>query len=100
MEWAPNGDLFAAQSRAGIILVMRGGNPDMRSEFATGLQNPFGLAFQNGYLYVGETTRMVRFKYQPGETKASGTATASSHPASGIRSASLCSRAPTRSGRR
>jgi len=74
MEWAPNGDLFVAQSRASTIMVMRGGNPDMRSEFATGLQNPFGLAFQNGFLYVGETSRIVRFKYQPGDTKASGAA--------------------------
>ena len=74
MVWAPNGDLFVAQSRAGTITVMRGGSPDMRSEYATGLQNPFGLAFQNGYLYVGETTRISRIKYQPGDTKASGAA--------------------------
>ncbi len=72
MVWAPNGDLFVAQSRAGIISVMRGGVPDMRSDYATGLQNPFGMAFHDGYLYVGETTRLVRFKYQPGDTKASG----------------------------
>lgn len=72
MVWAPDGDLFVAQSRAGTITVMRGGSPDMRSEFATGLQNPFGLAFQNGYLYVGETTKISRYKYQPGDTKASG----------------------------
>jgi glucose/arabinose dehydrogenase len=72
MEWAPNGDLFVAQSRAGLISVMRGGAPDMRSEYAAGLQNPFGMAFHDGYLYVGETTRIVRFRYQPGDTKASG----------------------------
>jgi glucose/arabinose dehydrogenase len=72
MEWAPNGDLFVAQSRAGSIVVMRDGKPEARSEYATGLQNPFGLAFHEGYLYVGETTRIVRFKYQPGEMKASG----------------------------
>jgi glucose/arabinose dehydrogenase len=72
MEWAPNGDLFVAQSRAGLISVMRGGAPDKRSEYAAGLQNPFGMAFHDGYLYVGETTRIVRFRYQPGDTKASG----------------------------
>jgi glucose/arabinose dehydrogenase len=72
MVWAPNGDLFVAQSRAGTITVMRGGSPEARSEFATGLQNPFGLAFQNGYLYVGETTKVSRYTYQPGDVKASG----------------------------
>jgi glucose/arabinose dehydrogenase len=30
------------------------------------------MAFESGYLYVGETTRLVRFKYQSGDTKASG----------------------------
>jgi glucose/arabinose dehydrogenase len=72
MEWAPNGDLFVARSRAGAIVVMRDGKPDASSEYATGLQNPFGMAFHDGYLYVGETTRISRFKYQPGDTKASG----------------------------
>lgn len=72
MAYAPNGDLFVAQSRAGSILVMRGGNPDQRSEYASGLQGPFGMAFQDGYFYVGQTTRIVRFKYQPGDSAASG----------------------------
>ena len=74
MVWSPNGDLFVAQSRAGTITVLRGGSPAMRVEYATGLQNPFGLAFQLGYLYVGETTRISRIKYQPGDTKAAGAA--------------------------
>ena len=72
MIYAPNGDLFVAESRAGKILVMRGGDPSQRVEYATGLQNPFGMAFHDGYLYVGETTRLVRYKYQPGEANASG----------------------------
>ena len=72
MVWAPNGDLFVARSRAGAIDVLRGGDPAMRTEYASGLQNPFGLAFQSGYLYVGETTKMSRYKYQPGDAKPSG----------------------------
>jgi glucose/arabinose dehydrogenase len=35
---------------------------------------PFGLAFQPGYLYVGNTNSIVRYKYTPGDTKASGPA--------------------------
>jgi glucose/arabinose dehydrogenase len=33
---------------------------------------PFGLAFNNGYLYVGNTTSLVRFKYANGDLKAQG----------------------------
>ena len=33
---------------------------------------PFGLAFHEGYLYVGNTNSIVRYKYTPGDTKASG----------------------------
>src|SRR5262249_42014001 len=35
---------------------------------------PFGLAFHEGYLYVGNTNNIVRYKYTPGDTKASGPA--------------------------
>jgi glucose/arabinose dehydrogenase len=33
---------------------------------------PFGLAFNNGYLYVGNTGSLVRFKYAAGDQKAQG----------------------------
>jgi glucose/arabinose dehydrogenase len=33
---------------------------------------PFGLAFNNGYLYVGNTGSLVRFKYSNGDVKAQG----------------------------
>src|SRR5215813_4375956 len=35
---------------------------------------PFGLAFHEGYLYVGNTNSIVRYKYTPGDTKATGPA--------------------------
>src|SRR5690349_4378837 len=47
--YAPNGDLFVAESRAGTILVMRGGDPNQRVEYATKLENPSGMAFHDGY---------------------------------------------------
>ena len=34
---------------------------------------PFGLAFHDGYLYVGNTGSLVRIKYNNGDLKASGT---------------------------
>jgi glucose/arabinose dehydrogenase len=33
---------------------------------------PFGMAFKNGYLYVGNTGSLVRFKYAAGDLKAQG----------------------------
>jgi glucose/arabinose dehydrogenase len=36
------------------------------------MTQPFGLAFQGGYLYVGNTNSIARYKYTTGDTKASG----------------------------
>jgi glucose/arabinose dehydrogenase len=36
------------------------------------LQAPFGLAFHDGYLYVGNTGSIVRYKYSNGDLKAQG----------------------------
>lgn len=38
------------------------------------LAAPFGLAFHDGYLYVGNTTSLVRFRYTLGDLKAQGDA--------------------------
>jgi glucose/arabinose dehydrogenase len=53
----------------------RGGGrgPAVNPNTAEMLQ-PFGLAFHDGYLYVGNTNSIVRYKYAPGDTKASGPA--------------------------
>src|SRR5689334_16161965 len=46
---APNGDIFVAETRAGRIRVYRGinaqGKPQQSEIFATGLNEPFGIAF-------------------------------------------------------
>jgi len=36
------------------------------------LQAPFGLAFHDGYLYVGNTASLVRYKYTNGDLQAQG----------------------------
>jgi glucose/arabinose dehydrogenase len=36
------------------------------------LRAPFGLAFHDGYLYVGNTASLVRYKYSSGDLKAQG----------------------------
>ena len=79
---APNGDLFLADSGAGIIFVLRGVGPDSKAthieKFATGLDHPFGIAFYPAkdpkYVYVGNATTIQRFAYHSGDLHASGPA--------------------------
>jgi glucose/arabinose dehydrogenase len=78
LRTAPNGDLFAVESESGKIVVFRGitaGKPQSTSEFASGLSQPFGVAFyplgpNPQYLYVGNTDSVVRFPYSNGDLKA------------------------------
>lgn len=69
MVLAPNGDVFVSEPGAGRIDVFRAGK---QFPFAQGLDNPFGLAFHDGFLYVGNETSVVRFAYAAGQTAASG----------------------------
>jgi len=79
---APNGDLFVADSGAGVIDVLRGVGPDGKAavieQFATGLDHPFGIAFfpaeSPRYVYIGNATTVVRFPYHAGDLHASGPA--------------------------
>jgi glucose/arabinose dehydrogenase len=76
---APNGDLFAAESRPGRIKVLRGlteaGKAQTVSIYATGMREPFGIAFyplgsNPEYVYVANTDSVVRFAYRNGDLKA------------------------------
>jgi glucose/arabinose dehydrogenase len=78
---APNGDFFVADSSAGEIKIFRGitkdGKPEQASVFASGLRQPFGIAFyppgaNPQWVYVGNTNSLVRFPYQNGDLKARG----------------------------
>jgi glucose/arabinose dehydrogenase len=61
LKAGPDGLLYAVQSRAGRIVRI-----DLRTgaveEVARGLNRPYGLAFHDGWAYVGETNRIVRFR--------------------------------------
>ncbi len=78
---APNGDFFVAETGTGAIKVFRGigkdGKPEKMEAFATGLNQPYGLAFyppgdNPQWLYVGNTNSVVRFAYKQGDMAASG----------------------------
>ena len=76
MALAPNGDVFVTDAGASRVIVLRDtdndGKADARFVFATGLTLPFGLAFWNNYLYVGNTNAVVRFPYKTGQTETEG----------------------------
>jgi glucose/arabinose dehydrogenase len=81
LRTAPNGDFFLAESSSGKIRVFRGINSKGAAQhmeiFATGLTQPFGIAFyppgpNPKWLYVGDTNAVVRFPYQNGDLKARG----------------------------
>jgi len=78
---APNGDIFVAETDAGRLRVLRaldGANkPSETAVFASGLREPFGLAFyppgpDPQWLYVAMTTTVVRFPYRSGDLRARG----------------------------
>lgn len=46
--------------------------PDYARRGLGGLRTPVGLAFHDGYLYVGNTDSLVRFEYQSGDMEARG----------------------------
>ncbi len=80
---APNGDIFVAETKAGDIRVFRGmtgnGKPEQMSVFASGLNQPFGIAFyplgpNPQWVYIGNLDSVVRFPYQNGDLQSRGQA--------------------------
>jgi len=83
MRVASNGDVFLAESGAGRIRVFRAPDgatrPVATGVFAEGVSLPFGIAFwppgpNPRFVYVAETSRVVRFPYQSGDMQARGPA--------------------------
>ncbi len=83
LRTAINGDLFLAETHRGEIKIFRGitgdGKPQQTSTFATGLREPFGIAFyppgaHPEYIYVANINSVVRFPYHPGDLQATGAA--------------------------
>jgi glucose/arabinose dehydrogenase len=78
MTLAPNGDIFLADTGADQIVILRdpnhSGGAQERVVFAAGLRRPFGIAFHDDYVYVGNMTSVVRFKYDPKTSTRTGEA--------------------------
>jgi glucose/arabinose dehydrogenase len=76
MALAPNGDVFLSDARGNTVYVLRDANKDGVAEerfvFSDKLDQPFGIAFHQDWVYVANTNAVVRFKYRPGQTQAEG----------------------------
>src|SRR5262249_1563250 len=64
---APNGDVFVADSTAGTVNILRDpkntGGAQENEIFAGKLDRPFGIAFHDDYVYIGDTDAVLRFRY-------------------------------------
>ena len=71
MAFSPDGRLFATQTEQGRVVVvpMGQGTP---TAWATGRNQPHGIAFHQGYLYVADTNAVLRWPYHPGAARAPG----------------------------
>lgn len=75
---APNGDIFVADTGAREVVILRDpqntGKPTDREVFAKTQGQPFGIAFHDDYVYIGNTTSLVRYHYDPKTSKRTGEA--------------------------
>ena len=63
---SPGGELFVCSMNRGELVVLLDEDDDGISDrtliFADGLRNPHSVAFYNGYVYVGESDKITRFR--------------------------------------
>lgn len=76
----PTGDVLVTETRQNRITLLRDSNGDGVAEvnqtFAraeNGLNIPFGMAFGQGYFFLGNTAEVRRFPYTTGQQKLTGT---------------------------
>ena len=71
MAWSPQGVLYVTEPTDGEVVALpdgdRDGVADEATIWATGLNRVHGLAFHDGYLYLAETGRIVRYPFEDGE---------------------------------
>ena len=73
---APNGDVFLADTSGNTVYVLHdpgnGKASDARTTFASRLDEPFGIAFHDNYVYIADTNEVIRFPYDPKTSKPTG----------------------------
>ncbi|HYG91504.1 MAG TPA: sorbosone dehydrogenase [Azospirillum sp.] len=72
----PNGDVIVAQQKANRLGLLRDADGDGRAErmetYAEGFDQPFGLAFHDGAIYVADRDAVWRLPWRDGATRAPG----------------------------
>jgi glucose/arabinose dehydrogenase len=78
--YTPSGDILVSESNANRISCLidadNDGYPDQQVTFANdsnGLNRPYGMAFVNGYFYVGNRDAIRRYPWVNGSRKIEGT---------------------------
>jgi glucose/arabinose dehydrogenase len=78
--YTPSGDILVSESRANRISCLvdsdNDGYPDQRITFAdvsNGLNRPYGMAFINGFFYVGNQDAVRRYPWINGSRQINGT---------------------------
>lgn len=76
----PAGEVLVTETRQNRIRLLRDTNGDgvaeMQTTFAgpdNGLNIPFGMAFSRSYFFLGNTDKVRRYPYNPGQAKLTGT---------------------------
>src|SRR5204863_3577917 len=59
MTLGPGNEILISDSKGGAVYILK----PQRKKLIEGLDRPYGLAFWQDYLYVGETTSLKRYKY-------------------------------------
>jgi len=62
LEVGPDGQLYAVLSRSGRVVRLDADEGGRAEEVASDLNRPYGLAFHDGWMYVGERHQIVRFR--------------------------------------
>lgn len=65
LAWAPDGRLLVSRPRSGDVLALNADGRERRTLIG-GLNEPHGLAFRGGVLYVAESDRVDAFDYRDG----------------------------------
>jgi glucose/arabinose dehydrogenase len=71
MESLPSGDVLVVESAAGRVrrLADRDGDgrAEISEEWVSGLKRPYGILYDGGFVYVGNTDSVVRFRVDAAE---------------------------------
>lgn len=65
MALGPSQELLVSDATTGGTVYVLTNGAKQRKALVEGLDRPYGLAFWKDYLYIGETTSVKRYKYDP-----------------------------------